>query len=155
MKEAKAAHKTSVPMSFNGIPFGRIGNPNTLGGLDAGPHVTDALFMKVAWQQQEETKNEQKREKARAGKAARHEANCELTERVKKAVMTSTPEVWSSRTGGFSAEDLKSAANTILQRKVGNKKDAVDALEAWALQQRQESPGDLNPSNGPDSQGQE
>ena len=154
-KEAKPARKTSVPLSSNGIPFGRNGNPNALGGLDADPDVTDALFQRYAWQQQEEAKQEQKREEARAGKAARHAANCELAERVKKAVMTSTPEVWSSLTTGFSAEDLKSAANTILQRNVGNNKDAVDALEAWALQQRQESPGDSNPPNGPDSQGQE
>ena len=154
-KEAKAARKTSVPMSFNGIPFARNGNPCTLGVLDADPHVCDSLLAQYAFRQQEEAEHEKKREEARACKAAKHAANCELAERVKKAVMTSTTEVWSSKATGFSAEELKSAANTILQRKVANKKDAVDALEAWASQQQQESPGDSNPANGPASRGEE
>ena len=72
-KESKAARKTSVPVSFNGIPFARNGNPNTVGGLDADEHVMDALLCQHAWRQQKEAEEEQKREETRACKAARHE----------------------------------------------------------------------------------
>ena len=53
-KESKAARKTSVPVSFNGIPFARNCNPNTVGGLDADEHVMDALLRQHAWRQQKE-----------------------------------------------------------------------------------------------------
>ena len=66
-KESKAARKTSVPVSFNGIPFARNGNPNTVGGLDADEHVMDALLRQHAWRQQKEAEEPEERKGGREG----------------------------------------------------------------------------------------